>query len=197
MITDNDPTPLDVGGKVQLLDEYLRRYPRQFVVETGIYLGWGSTMRLSNIEDIPYLILVDYQDVNCQEAFEWLRVRRKAAHYLDVMWQHWEPLGNWDTLVIRGRSEDAMPRLMPLINEPALLWLDAHEPGTDCPLWAELTCVMGSPHVADHVVLIDDARLFGDGPWPPLDEVIERCALYWDVSLRQDVIRCTPRAASV
>jgi hypothetical protein len=203
---DADPTPLDVNGKVNLLAEYLERYPHRYVVETGIYLGWGSTMRLPNVEAIPYLFLIDYQDANCQEAYEWLRHHRFNCHYLDCNW----PAESWparlavdtDTLVVRGRSEDAMPRLMRYIDKPAFFWLDAHEPGTDCPLWAELNAVIaldGHSRLpygwvqSEHVVLIDDARLYGDGPWPPLEEVITRCARHWDVSLLQDVVRCVPR----
>lgn len=64
-----------------------------------------------------------------------------------------------------GDSAQELAAILGTISGPALIWLDAHWSGTgtasaagECPLMEELQAVYR--HRADHVVLIDDARLF-------------------------------------
>ena len=55
---------------------------------------------------------------------------------------------------------------------PTLYWLDAHT-NESCPVLREIAAI-NENHVGVHVILVDDARLFGNLPaWPSLPAVIE------------------------
>lgn len=84
-----------------------------------------------------------------------------------------------------GDSRDVLPTLVSALTRPALFWLDSHWSGEDtygvgdeCPLLEELATLNESP--LEHVLLIDDARLFQAPPprphraeqWPSLGEVM-------------------------
>ena len=58
--------------------------------------------------------------------------------------------------------------------EPTLIWLDAHT-NESCPVLLEIEAINYSP--LPHVILVDDARLFGDLPaWPSKNEVLAALA---------------------
>lgn len=87
---------------------------------------------------------------------------------------------------LQGDSREQLRALQPKLLRPALFWLDAHwsagetyGAGDECPLLEEITSIdAGRP---DHVLLIDDARLFLAPPprphrpeqWPNIVQVIE------------------------
>lgn len=88
---------------------------------------------------------------------------------------------------LHGDSRALLGPVLEKLNEPALLWLDAHwcgegtfGPTAECPLLEELERVNRSR--PDHVILIDDARLFVAPPplphafedWPGLLEVASK-----------------------
>lgn len=73
---------------------------------------------------------------------------------------------------MQGGSVDRLPEILGRLDGPAIFWLDAHWCGqgtglieSECPLLKELELIYS--HRADHVVLIDDARLFLEKPQPP------------------------------
>ncbi len=76
-----------------------------------------------------------------------------------------------------GESPDILTGLCPLLTEPATFWLDAHASGPDipggkygpCPLIQELEAIATSP-CKDHVIMIDDIRLFGTNEWDYVDQ---------------------------
>jgi hypothetical protein len=85
--------------------------------------------------------------------------------------------------LIHGDSGRELGRLIPQLDAPALFWLDAHYSGgplrgatsargeKDTPILEELDQLLraAEPH---HVVVIDDARLFGTDPaYPTLDDI--------------------------
>lgn len=106
-----------------------------------------------------------------------LVTNRWAAQYPNVRW----------TL---GDSADMLRRILRDVDEPAIFWLDAHHPwvGTDrphlteCPLLDELGAIALHPLADQHVILIDDARLFNSPPpapwtparWPTRAQIDER-----------------------
>jgi hypothetical protein len=104
--------------------------------------------------------------------------------------------------ILEGDSATGLRLLMAHIHQPTLFWLDAHpgEPGTagkygECPLYEELRAIFKSPDgpAWPHVVLIDDARLFPEQGWPSFEEVrLVANRFGWDVSLVDDIVRCTP-----
>jgi hypothetical protein len=87
---------------------------------------------------------------------------------------------------VLGDSRDALREIVPGLERPAVLRLDSHwsggqtyGEGDECPLLDELAVIAQAP--AEHVVLIDDARLFLAAPprphdpaqWPSIDEVLD------------------------
>lgn len=125
------------------------------LVETGTYLGdtpWFFRKRLSEIHSI------EVSDVLFEEA------RRRFRRWPNVQ-------------VHQGDSAVVLARLAPTLREPTLFWLDGHYDGgitgrgsSDCPIFAELDAIFSSvgPRWA---VLIDDARSFGEGDYPGLDDL--------------------------
>jgi hypothetical protein len=82
--------------------------------------------------------------------------------------------------LIRGDSGQVLERILPLIGEPALFWLDGHYSGvgtargeTDTPVLKELGHILTDSAFC-HVVIIDDARCFGTDPaYPSLPSLVE------------------------
>lgn len=79
--------------------------------------------------------------------------------------------------IIQGDSGVILKDLVKEINEPALFWLDGHysagitaKGDKNTPILEELGTILN--HKDDHVILIDDARLFtGEGDYPTIDEI--------------------------
>lgn len=65
-------------------------------------------------------------------------------------------------MLYQGDSAKVLPQILKNIEEPCLIWLDAHGPGEitmdNSPVRGELQAIFAHPH--HHTVLIDDARHF-------------------------------------
>jgi hypothetical protein len=80
--------------------------------------------------------------------------------------------------IIQGDSGKVLERLVPKLDSKALFWLDGHYSGgvtalgdAVTPIQAELGHILASP--LHHVILIDDARLFGSDPGYPTVESLK------------------------
>lgn len=110
---------------------------------------------------------------------------------------------------IHGDSRHELSRVLATIAQPCLLWLDAHwcgggaieahQVGDECPLREELEAVNASAYASQHVLMIDDARLFLAPPpyphdpaqWMTYDEVVALLAPR-NVYIEDDVIYAEP-----
>jgi hypothetical protein len=103
--------------------------------------------------------------------------------------------------VLHGDSGKLLPGILSEINEPAVFWLDGHfsGPGTgrgekDTPLEEELDAI-ALHHIKNHVILVDDVRMFGTTDYPPL-EMIERKFLALNpqctFEVSDDILRFAP-----
>ncbi len=115
--------------------------------------------------------------------------------------------GVGNIIMVLGDSSSQLAQILRGIDEPALLWLDAHwcraseherHAGyTQCPLLAELLAV--KLRGIKHIVMIDDARLFLNPPpppcdpvsWPNLDEVTGALPNY-QFRIERDIIMAEP-----
>lgn len=100
--------------------------------------------------------------------------------------------------IIHGDSGVILNDLLREIHEPALFWLDGHysagitaKGDKNTPIMEELRTILSQKY--DHVILIDDARLFiGEGDYPTIDE-ISSFVLGQDprrmISVADDIIR--------
>jgi hypothetical protein len=167
--------------KQQALIEYARLYDLKILVESGTYYGdmvnamMGEFDRVYSIELSPKL-------------FE--KARRRFRHAPNVE-------------LIQGDSGEVMAGLVDSLTEATLFWLDGHYSGDDTakgvletPIYEELRHILDAPKIG-HVVLIDDARLFGTDPaYPTLEELrafVHERRPDLELVARNDSIRITPR----
>lgn len=108
--------------------------------------------------------------------------------------------------LIHGDSGTEMGNLIGSIDQPALFWLDGHYSagvtarGTkDTPICDELSHIL-SAQDSGHVIIIDDARMFGANPaYPSIEELSK---LIWAkrpdfiITVEDDIIRITPNKMS-
>ena len=79
-----------------------------------------------------------------------------------------------------GQSSEVMPEILPQLEGSTLYWLDAHFPGADfglasygdeedldkrLPLRSELEIIVKGRDVSNDVFVIDDLRVYEDGPF--------------------------------
>jgi hypothetical protein len=107
-----------------------------------------------------------------------------------------------------GDTRDLLPAIVEALDGPAVFWLDSHWSAGDtfgvndeCPLLKELEIIESSPR--EHIILIDDARLFTQPPpaphdpaaWPTFGEihdVLDRRAAKRYIVIIDDVIVAAP-----
>lgn len=175
------PVPPPPVVKQHTLLEYAQRYGLQTFVETGTYYGDTTEAMRSHFDRVYSIELSD-------ELFA--RASRRFRNAPDVELLH-------------GDSGEVLPRVVRHLDEPALFWLDGHYSGgetargtDETPVLAEVRCVLESP-VRGHVMVIDDARLFGTDPaYPTLEElgsVINAVRPGLVIVVENDSIRVTPR----
>jgi hypothetical protein len=109
--------------------------------------------------------------------------------------------------LLLGDSAGRLPEVVAGLDAPAVFWLDGHSSGGDAargdvatPILSELKIVLRSPY--DHVVLIDDARLFGGvigiGRLPEYPTVrhvrrlVHKYRADYRVEVKDDIIRLVP-----
>jgi len=133
---------------------------RKLFVETGTYDG-----------DMTYAVRNAFSKIYTIELFEplFLKVKKRFESY-----PHIEP--------IMGDSAKQLPKLLEVIDEPALFWLDGHFSGVlegkqtgsaskKTPIIEELEAIAGHS-IKDHSILIDDARCFnGTDDYPTIEEL--------------------------
>lgn len=138
------PIPPHHDVKLFWLAHFQRRYRLRALVETGTYLG-QTVQALSHRFENLYSVELD------QDLFE-----SAQAHFAHRPNVH----------LTRGDSGAVLPDILACTTGRCLFWLDGHYsgPGTargtvDSPICAELQAIATHSR-NDHVILIDDARLF-------------------------------------
>jgi FkbM family methyltransferase len=150
--------PLPASGDVKqgIVARYARKHGLRIFIETGTYEG-----------EMVAEVQKRFRTIHTIEIFEPLF--RNAVEKFS---------GSSHIHVHHGSSEDLLPAILEMVDEPALFWLDAHYSGdgtgrgqVDSPIVKELQSIFAHP-VKDHVILIDDARQFlGKDGYPTLDEL--------------------------
>lgn len=114
--------------------------------------------------------------------FRTVHTIESVNHYYQRSVQNIIHSGKRNIQIYFGRSQDILPDIVNTLeinNTPAVFWFDAHyspdlegaKPAVVCPVIQELEIVTKSS--LQHVILIDDARLFGSREWPSLDRVLQ------------------------
>jgi hypothetical protein len=110
--------------------------------------------------------------------------------------------------ILHGDSARLLEPLLRDLDRPALFWLDAHVYELDeeaargeeeTPVLKELESIHSAP-ASGHVVVVDDARLFGAEPgYPSLDELCQAIAARRPdvhIEVEDDMIRLLPPGSS-
>ena len=144
--------------KEKVLIEHAQKYNLKILVETGTFYGDMVDALKNNFEKI-YTIELD------KFLFKTAKKRFEKENHIEV---------------IQGDSGKKIKEVIKKINEPTLFWLDGHASGgetakgeKDTPIYEELKVIFESKDFG-HVIIIDDARCFGNDPdYPTLQELKE------------------------
>lgn len=147
------PAPPPEYVKRKILSSYARAFGPTIMIETGTYLG-----------DTPFALRNHFQKIFSIELSTDLAERAKKRFRSLPQIQ-----------IIQGDSGEILPALLREISVPCLLWLDGHysagvtaRGNVDTPIMKELETVFA--HSEDHIILIDDARLFtGADDYPTME----------------------------
>ncbi|HUT42226.1 MAG TPA: hypothetical protein VM011_12915 [Gammaproteobacteria bacterium] len=171
------PPPHIIKQKTIL--DYARRYHTPVMVETGTLFGDMIEAMKDHFEELISIEISPELAKKAQQRFA----------------------GSGKIKVIENDSAVALKSIVPELEQPALFWLDGHYSGgntgkgeKDTPIMDELESIYQS--ALDHVVLIDDARLFGiDKDYPSmeqLEEFIRKRRPNAIITMKNDCIRIAP-----
>lgn len=175
------PNPPPHVVKQMVLRKYANAYGLKILVETGTYLGdMVEAMKL----DFDKIYSIELSETLYEQAV----LRFKGASNIEL---------------IQGDSGIELERLMGRLNQPTLFWLDGHYSGgttakgeKETPIFKEIQHIFKASD-ANHVIIIDDARCFGQLPDYPTIEELEQVIWSNDVTLnitiQDDSIRITPK----
>jgi hypothetical protein len=173
---ESPPPPV----KVREIVNYAQEFGTRVFVETGAYLG-----------DTIWAVRNHFDQLYSVELDPWLgaHVQARFARLPDVR-------------ILIGDSATVLPLVLQDVDESCLFWLDAHYSGgitargdKPTPVMDELNAI-ANHFIQEHVVLIDDARLFnGEQGFPTVSEL--RSSLRgmrpgWHLEIRDDMVRVTP-----
>lgn len=172
------PSPPPHIVKQKTVEEYRNKYGPDILVETGTYLGEMVEAQRENFKKIYSIEL-------SERLFTKAKKRFKAFSHITIL---------------QGDSGIVLNKLVPSIDQPAIFWLDGHYSGgitalgeKECPVPEELNAILESKF--DHVILIDDARLFnGTNDYPTIEEIkgiFRAKGKNYNIETRDDIIRIT------
>jgi len=174
------PVPPPHIVKQRVLTSHAQQYGLKVLVETGTYYGDMVEAMKAVFDRIYSIELSEALHESCCRRFS----------------------GVPHVTLLQGDSGTEIGKLMPLIDQPTLFWLDGHysagvtaQGEKDTPIWEELAHLFDAPDPG-HVIVIDDARCFGhDDGYPTIDElkafVLSRRP-HLDITVEDDSIRITP-----
>ncbi len=166
--------------KQAVIRQFAQKYGIQYLVETGTCHG---DMVAAMQKEFKKIVSIELADQFYREVCE----RFKGVPNVEL---------------IHGDSATKLTEVVAKLPGRALFWLDGHYSGGDTargihdtPINEELRAIF-SPGQPDHIVLIDDARCFGDSPvYPTLDEIkqlVQSLRPGWRVEVETDSIRIFP-----
>jgi hypothetical protein len=175
------PNPPPHIIKQKLLQKYAKEFNLKILVETGTYYGDMVEAQRNNFEKIYSIELSPI-------LFSYVAERFKSKANIEL---------------IQGDSGIEIEKIMKRIRQPALFWLDGHYSAgktakgeKDTPILEELECILNSDDLG-HVIIIDDARLFGSDPAYPslksLEKLVYSKRSDVEISISYDSVRIIPR----
>jgi hypothetical protein len=175
--------------KKNILDAYKTKFALDVLVETGTFMGDTVEYFKNKMKKIISIELAEDLARKAQKRFA-------NDHNVEI---------------IRGDSGKVLKDIVKEINEPVLFWLDGHysseffvgdeyivtaKSNLNTPVVEELKTILASRK--DHIILIDDARLFnGTEDYPTisaLKKIVRKTRSSYNVEVNNDMIHITPSA---
>ncbi|MEX2442983.1 MAG: hypothetical protein WD492_05235 [Alkalispirochaeta sp.] len=177
------PVPPPHLVKQRTIRSFAEKYELKILIETGTYYG-----------EMVEAMKRDFNQIYSIELSKELYMKAK---------QRFDRNGN--IRIIHGDSGVELGKLVTTINEPILFWLDGHysagvtaKGDKDTPIYEELEHIFNSPNKG-HVIIIDDARIFGTDPaYPSIEELskfVRTKRPDTKIEVENDSIRILPRRA--
>jgi hypothetical protein len=172
------PAPPPDKIKQDTVREYARKYDISTFVETGLLLG---DMIEAVKSDFKRVFSIELDGERYQRATE----RFEKDRHVEL---------------IQGDSGKEIANVLNRLDRPTVFWLDAHDVhGYQTAVYDELASILDAPDLG-HIVLIDDARLFGwfeaYGTVDELKELVLARRPDLDIAVEYDIIRITPSESS-
>ena len=175
------PIPPPHIVKQRTLRTYAERFGLRVLVETGTYYG-DMLEEMKDSFDRLYSIELSI------ELYERAKERFKNVKQIEL---------------IHGNSGVELGKIIRKINQPALFWLDSHYSAgvtargdKDTPIYEEIGHIFDGAEMG-HVIIIDDARLFGtDAAYPSIEELsafVKSKKADIEIAVQDDRIRITPK----
>lgn len=175
--SEGKPLPPPHVVKQQIIQDYQEKSSHQVFIETGTYLG---DMLMAQTKKFKKLYSIEIDETLQKEA-----VKRFSS------------LAN--VKILLGDSGQVLPKITNNLDEPAIFWLDGHYSsgltGTgnlECPIYKEIDSIFDNSPL-NHILLIDDARLFvGERDYPTVEELtiyVQQKNPAYKVKVESDVIR--------
>lgn len=173
------PLPPPHQVKQKAIREYAEKYHVGTLVETGTFMGDMVEAQRRNFKEIFSIELSPELWNNAIKRF-------KTAP---------------EVKILQGNSGVVLHQIMAGMDSPALFWLDGHfsagitaRGDKDCPIYEELEAIF-SYSKQDHIILVDDARLFvGVGDYPTIEaltDYIQKKDPRYQIQIKDDIIRAT------
>lgn len=170
------PIPPPHKIKQFAITEMGKKYNCKILVETGTFRGDMLEAQKNNFDKLFSIEL---------STIFWETAKKRFKNDTQI-------------ILLQGDSGEMLPTLTPSLDQPTLFWLDGHYCGSstalsaiECPIYAELDAVFNNNR--DHVILIDDARMFvGKRDYPTIPELtnyVKKKAPDYTVSVIDDIIR--------
>lgn len=173
--------------KREIIDGFRQKFSLNVLVETGTFMG-------DTVEYFRGIFSKVYSIELSEELAAKAKLRFSASRNVEI---------------IQGDSGEVLARLVKGFREPALFWLDGHysseffhngeyirtaKGDKDTPVEKELEVLLGEDY--NHIILIDDARLFnGTGDYPyysDIKRIVKRLKSNYAVENQEDIIRIFP-----
>ena len=154
--------PMPNLGKQRVVINYIKEFSPEIFIETGTYKG---KMVYAVQPYIKEIYSIELSEIHCR------KVQERFAGYSNIH-------------ILKGQSEQILPKILKDIDKSCLFWLDAHWSGgstakadIDTPIMQEMEWILNHTKASEHIILIDDARCFtGQNDYPTL-KTLERFVL--------------------
>ena len=166
--------------KHQTIREYAERFKLRIFVETGTFYGDTVAAVMKSFDKLFSIELGE-------ELFE--RARKRFARKDKVT-------------ILHGDSGVEIEKVLSVLDQPAMFWLDGHFSGAGTALGEKRTPILKElRHIFDsqiegHVILIDDANSFGVDPdYPSIEELSDFVRALQPgskIEVENNMIRITP-----